>query len=80
MRFQLDEQGPFLATEDSGVPALTDSASTLAGDCRVYVERDDAILLTIWRRLLRAGSSPRRRPPEGTCPGRGKPGGRRQAP
>jgi serine/threonine-protein kinase HipA len=54
MRFQLDEQGPFLATEDSGVPALTDLPALL--DIAARVERDSADYDDL-QRLLRAGSS-----------------------
>ena len=54
MRFKLDEQGPFLATEDSGVPALTDLPVLL--DIAARVESDSADYDDL-RRLLRAGSS-----------------------
>jgi serine/threonine-protein kinase HipA len=54
MRFKLDEQGPFLATEDSGVPALADLPALV--DIAARVERDSADYDDL-RRLLRAGSS-----------------------
>jgi serine/threonine-protein kinase HipA len=54
MRFRLDEQGPFLATETSGVPALTDLPALLSLAARA--ERDTADYEDL-RRLLRAGSS-----------------------
>jgi serine/threonine-protein kinase HipA len=54
LRFRLDDQGPFLATEDSGVPALTDLPALL--DIAARVERDTADYDDL-RRLLRAGSS-----------------------
>ncbi len=54
LRFRLDEQGPFLATEDSGVPALTDLPALL--DLAARAERDTADYDDL-RRLLRAGSS-----------------------
>jgi serine/threonine-protein kinase HipA len=54
IRFRLDDQGPFLATEDSGVPALTDLPALL--DIAARVERDSADYDDL-QRLLRAGSS-----------------------
>jgi serine/threonine-protein kinase HipA len=54
LRFRLDEQGPFLATEDSGVPVLTDLPALL--DLAARAERDTADYDDL-RRLLRAGSS-----------------------
>jgi serine/threonine-protein kinase HipA len=54
LRFKLDAQGPFLATEDSGVPALTDLPALL--DIATRVESDSADYDEL-RRLLRAGSS-----------------------
>jgi serine/threonine-protein kinase HipA len=54
MRFRLDDQGPFLAPEDSGVPALTDLPALL--DIAARLERDSADYDDL-RRLLRAGSS-----------------------
>jgi serine/threonine-protein kinase HipA len=54
MRFRLDERGPFLATEDLGVPALTDLPALL--DLAARAERDTADYDDL-RRLLRAGSS-----------------------
>lgn len=54
MRFKLEEQGPFLATEDSGVPALTELPVLL--DIAARVESDSADYDDL-RRLVRAGSS-----------------------
>jgi serine/threonine-protein kinase HipA len=54
LRFRLDAQGPFLATEDSGVPVLTDLPALL--DIAARVERDTADYDDL-QRLLRAGSS-----------------------
>jgi serine/threonine-protein kinase HipA len=54
LRFRIDDQGPFLATEDSGVPALTDLPALL--DIAARVERDTAGYDDL-RRLLRAASS-----------------------
>jgi serine/threonine-protein kinase HipA len=54
LRFQLDDHGPFLAPEDSGVPALTDLPALL--DIAARVERDTADYDDL-QRLLRAGSS-----------------------
>ncbi|MGO8887669.1 MAG: type II toxin-antitoxin system HipA family toxin [Streptosporangiaceae bacterium] len=54
LRFRLDHQGPFLATEASGVPALTDLSALL--DIAARVEQDNADYEDL-KRLLRAGSS-----------------------
>ena len=54
LRFRLDEQGPFLAAEESGVPALTDLPALL--DIAARAERDTADYEDL-RRLVRAGSS-----------------------
>jgi serine/threonine-protein kinase HipA len=54
LRFRLNEQGPFLATEESGVPALTDLPSLL--DIAARAEKDTADYEDL-KRLLRAGSS-----------------------
>jgi serine/threonine-protein kinase HipA len=54
LRFRLNEQGPFLATEKSGVPALTDLPALL--DIAARAERDTADYEDL-ERLLRAGSS-----------------------
>jgi serine/threonine-protein kinase HipA len=54
LRFRLGDQGPFLATEDSGVPALIDLPALL--DIAGRVERDTADYDDLTR-LLRAGSS-----------------------
>jgi serine/threonine-protein kinase HipA len=54
LRFRLDEQGPFLATEESGVPLLTDLPGLL--DLAARHERDAADYDDL-KRLLRAGSS-----------------------
>ena len=54
LRFRLNEQGPFLAAEESGVPALTDLPILL--DIAARAERDTADYEDL-KRLLRAGSS-----------------------
>jgi serine/threonine-protein kinase HipA len=54
LRFRPGDQGPFLATEDSGVPALTDLPALL--DIAAHAERDTASAEEL-QRLLRAGSS-----------------------
>ena len=54
LRFRAGDQGPFLATEDSGVPVLTDLPALL--DIATHVERDTADYDEL-QRLLRAGSS-----------------------
>ena len=54
LRFRLGDQGPFLATEESGVPVLTDLPALL--DIAARAERDTANYEDL-RRLLRAGSS-----------------------
>jgi serine/threonine-protein kinase HipA len=54
LRFRNIEQGPFLATEESGVPALTDLPVLL--DIAARAERDTADYEDL-RRLVRAGSS-----------------------
>jgi serine/threonine-protein kinase HipA len=54
LRFRLNEQGPFLATEESGVPALTDLPALL--DISARAERGTADYEDL-KRLLRAGSS-----------------------
>jgi serine/threonine-protein kinase HipA len=54
LRFRLDEEGPFLATEDWGVPVLTDLPALL--DIAARVEQDTAGYEDL-QRLLRAGSS-----------------------
>ena len=54
LRFRIDDQGPFLAVEDAGVPALTDLPALLA--IAAGVEQDTAGYDEL-RRLLRAGSS-----------------------
>jgi len=54
LRFRLNEQGPFLETEESGVPALTDLPALL--DIAARAERDTADYEDL-KRLLRAGSS-----------------------
>jgi serine/threonine-protein kinase HipA len=54
LRFRLHEQGPFLATEESGIPALTDLPVLL--DIAVRAERDTADYEDL-KRLVRAGSS-----------------------
>lgn len=53
LRFSVDD-GPFLATDDTGVPALTDLPELMA--LADAAERDDAPLPDL-RRLLRVGSS-----------------------
>src|SRR5450755_312244 len=54
LRFRLNDQGPFLATEEPGVPALTDLPVLL--DIAARAERDTADYEDL-KRLLRAGSS-----------------------
>lgn len=54
LRFRQDDQGPFLATEDSGVPALTDLPALL--DIAARVERDTTDYADL-QRLVKAGSS-----------------------
>jgi serine/threonine-protein kinase HipA len=54
LRFRLSDQAPFLATEDSGVPILTDLPKLL--DIAARVERNTADYEDL-KRLLRAGSS-----------------------
>jgi serine/threonine-protein kinase HipA len=54
LRFRNNEQGPFLATEESGVPAFTDLPVLL--DIAARAERDTADYEDL-RRLVRAGSS-----------------------
>ncbi len=54
LRFRRGEQGPFLATEESGVPALTDLPVLL--DIAARAERDTADYEDL-ERLVRAGSS-----------------------
>src|SRR5580658_4791321 len=54
LRFRPDEQSPFVATEDSGVPVVTDLPALL--DIAARAERDAADYEDL-RRLLRAGSS-----------------------
>jgi serine/threonine-protein kinase HipA len=54
LRFRLNDQGPFLETEESGVPALTDLPALL--DIAARAERDTADYEDL-KRLLRAGSS-----------------------
>jgi serine/threonine-protein kinase HipA len=54
MRFRLAEEGPFLATEDSGVPILTDLPALL--DIAARAEADAADLDDL-ERLVRAASS-----------------------
>jgi serine/threonine-protein kinase HipA len=54
LRFRAEEHGPFLATEDAGVPALADLQVLL--DIAARVEQDTADYGEL-RRLLRAGSS-----------------------
>ena len=60
LRFRSDEQGPFLATEDTGVPQLTDLPVLLDLAARVDLaaraERDTAGYEDL-KRLVRAGSS-----------------------
>jgi serine/threonine-protein kinase HipA len=54
LRFRYDGQGPFLATEESGIPILTDLPSLL--DIATRAERDAADYDDL-KRLLRAASS-----------------------
>lgn len=54
LRFRADEEGPFLAAEESGVPVLTDLPKLL--EIAERAERDAAGYEDL-RRLLRAGSS-----------------------
>jgi serine/threonine-protein kinase HipA len=54
LRFRLSEEGPFLATEDSGVPVLTDLPNLL--DIAERAESGSAQFEDL-KRLLRAGSS-----------------------
>jgi serine/threonine-protein kinase HipA len=54
LRFRLNGQDPFLATENSGAPALTDLPALL--DIAARAERDTADYEDL-KRLLRAGSS-----------------------
>jgi len=54
LRFRLSDQAPFLATEDSGIPILTDLPGLL--DIATRAERDTASYEDL-KRLLRAGSS-----------------------
>lgn len=54
LRFRLSEQGPFLATDNSGIPILTDLPALL--DIAARAERDTADYEDL-KRLLRAGSS-----------------------
>ncbi len=54
LRFRLDDEGPFLAREDAGVPVLMDLPVLL--DIAARVERDAAGYDDL-QRLLRAGSS-----------------------
>ena len=54
LRFRLDEHGPFLATEESGIPVLTDLPALL--NIAARAERDTAGYEDL-KRLLRAGSS-----------------------
>ena len=54
LRFRADQQSRFLATEESGVPALTDLPALL--DIAARAESDDAGYEEL-RRLVRAGSS-----------------------
>src|ERR1039458_5776797 len=54
LRFRLNGQGAFLATENSGAPALTDLPALL--DIAARAERDTADYEDL-RRLVRAGSS-----------------------
>ena len=54
LRFRLDDDGPFLATEATGVPALTDLPTLL--DLADRAESDEANADEL-RRLIRAGSS-----------------------
>jgi serine/threonine-protein kinase HipA len=54
LRFRLHEQGPFLATEESGIPALTDLPALL--DIAARAEGDTADYEDL-KRLVRVGSS-----------------------
>jgi serine/threonine-protein kinase HipA len=54
LRFRLDEHGPFLGTEESGVPVLTDLPALL--DIAARAERDTASYEDL-KLMLRAGSS-----------------------
>jgi serine/threonine-protein kinase HipA len=54
LRFRLNGHGPFLATEESGVPVLTDLPALL--DIAARAERDTVDYEDL-KRLLRAGSS-----------------------
>jgi serine/threonine-protein kinase HipA len=54
LRYRLDSRGPFVAAEDSGVPALTDLPVLL--DIAERAERDTAEYEDL-KRLVRAGSS-----------------------
>ncbi|MGI8449850.1 MAG: type II toxin-antitoxin system HipA family toxin [Streptosporangiaceae bacterium] len=54
LRFRLSDEGPFLATEDSGIPALTDLPALV--DIAARAERDTADYEDL-KRLVRAGSS-----------------------
>jgi len=54
LRFRLDDQGPFLATDDTGVPELTDLPELL--NLTVRADEDDAGFDEL-ARLVRAGSS-----------------------
>jgi serine/threonine-protein kinase HipA len=54
LRFRYNDQGPFLAAEDSGVPALTELPALLNIAARA---EQDAADYDDLRRLLRAGSS-----------------------
>jgi serine/threonine-protein kinase HipA len=54
LRFRLNEQGPFLATEESGIPALTDLPALL--DIAARAEGDTADYEDL-KRLVRVGSS-----------------------
>ncbi len=54
LRFRLSEQGPFLATEESGIPSLADLPALL--DIAARAERDTAGYEDL-KRLVRAGSS-----------------------
>ena len=54
LRYRIDDQSPFLAKEESGVPGLADLPELL--DIAARVERDAADYAEL-RRLVRAGSS-----------------------
>jgi serine/threonine-protein kinase HipA len=54
LRFRADDRGPFLATEDSGVPVLADLSALL--DIAARVEQDTANYDEL-KQLLQAGSS-----------------------